>query len=456
MTPKSSTTSSPFRGPSCELRPIDRLLEPLRAFGRHDLAGAGLLLLATVVALGWANSPWASTYHALLHTPVGAEFGDVRLEKTLHHWINDGLMGLFFFLVGLEIKRELLVGELASLRKATLPAVAAVGGMVVPAVLFYALNPEGEASQGWGIPMVTDIAFVLGVLAVLGDRVPLGAKVFLTALAIVDDIGAVVVIAVFYTDDLSMVALMAGMACLALSSGLNLLRTRSAVAYFIVGTLTWLSFLESGVHATIAALLIAFTIPARTRIDGTGFLARMEHLVARLRAVGPPEDRALNTHQQQQLFERMGAAVDHASAPLQRIEHALGGPVTFVVLPLFALANAGVTIHGGIGQSFASPVVVGIVVGLFVGKTVGILGAAGLSVRLGLADLPQGVTWRHLIGVSMLAGIGFTMALFIAMLAFGDARLLEQAKVGVLAASLLAGTAGVVFLRAATDRQRPS
>jgi len=377
-------------------------------------------------------------------------FGRLRLAKTLHHWINDGLMGVFFFMVGLEIKRELLTGELSSRRQAMLPAVAALGGMIAPAAIYIWFNPTGAAANGWGIPMATDIAFALGVLALLGSRVPIGLKVFLTALAIVDDIGAVLVIAVFYTSQLSLPALAAGFVCLALSIAFNLLGVRNPVAYFILGTLAWLGFLQSGVHATIAAILMAFTIPARTSIDGEDFLLRMQVLVDKLKRVGLPQDTAMNSNEQQHLFEKMNVTIDNASAPLQRLEHGLAGPVTFVVLPVFALANAGVTIHGGLLEALRSPIFQGIVLGLFAGKTVGITGASLLAVKLRLADLPKGVSWTQLAGVGMLGGVGFTMALFVAALAFDDPAAMEIAKIGILSASLVSGVIGFVVVRIAS------
>jgi NhaA family Na+:H+ antiporter len=431
-------------------RAIDRLIKPLQTFAKNQLAGAGLLMVATVLALGWANSPWEHGYHELLELDISLSIGETRLGKSLHHWINDGLMGVFFFLVGLEIKREIMVGELSSMRKAALPAVAALGGMVVPAAIYFSLNASGAGARGWGIPMATDIAFALGVLALLGNRVPLGLKVFLTALAIADDIGAVLVIAVFYTSDLSVLSLFAGVCFLTISVGMSLLGTRNPVAYLFVGLCAWLAFLESGVHATIAALLMAFTIPARTRIDGEDFFARMEILLQRLKAVGIPSDTTMNTGPQQHTFEQMNQQIDHASAPLQRIEHSLAAPVTFVVLPVFALANAGVTLHGDVTSVFASPIVLGIVAGLFIGKTLGIAVAAWLAVKLRIADLPRGVTWLQVVGVATLGGIGFTMALFVASLAFDDRNLVETAKVGILTGSLVAGVVGFLLVRYAS------
>jgi NhaA family Na+:H+ antiporter len=443
---------SSMEEPKPDPKPIDRLMRPVQLFGQHKLAGAGLLMLATVLAMVWANSPWAESYHHLLHLQVGLNIGDVVLEKSLHHWINDGLMGIFFFLVGLEIKRELLTGELSTLRKATLPAIGAIGGMLLPAGIYALLNTSPPGSSGWGIPMATDIAFALGVLALLGDRIPIGLKVFLTALAIVDDIGAVLVIALFYTANLSLLALGLGFLCLAISVGMNLVGIRNPVSYLIVGTAAWLGFLESGVHATIAAILMAFTIPARTRIDGQAFLKRLRRLTNKLEELGVPETTEMNSNEQQHIFEKMNENIDLASAPLQRIEHAIIGPVTFLVLPIFALANAGVSLKSGLGAAFSSPVVLGIVAGLFVGKTIGVSGAAFAAVKLGLADLPRGVGWRQLIGVGMLAGIGFTMALFVASLAFEDPQLMERAKVGILAASLVSATIGLLFLRGAGQK----
>ncbi len=431
-------------------RPIDRLLRPIATFGRHQLAGAALLMLATLVALGWASSPWHEVLHHLLETEVSVGFGSERLAKTLHHWINDGLMGVFFFLVGLEIKRELLVGELSSFRKAVLPAIAAAGGMVVPAAIYLVFNFGGPAEGGWGIPMATDIAFALGVLAILGSRVPVGLKVFLTALAIVDDIGAVLVIAFFYTEDLSVVSLFVGLVCLVISVGLNVVGTRHPLAYLIVGTLAWLAFLESGIHATIAALLMAFTIPARTRIDGEGLVARMEFLLNRLRTIGLPADNAMNTGPQQHVFEKMNEAIDEASAPLQRIEHALIAPVTFIVLPVFALANAGIRLSGDLSAVIGSPLVLGVAAGLVIGKTVGILGSTWLAVKLRVADLPRGVRWGQVLGVGLLGGIGFTMALFVSQLAFSDAAQREAAKLGILGGSVVAAVVGLLVLRLAT------
>jgi len=427
-------------------RPVDRLLRPVRAFAAHKLAGAGLLIAAAVAAVIIANSGWGEAWDHLLHTKVGVSFGDWQLQKSLTHWINDGLMGVFFFLVGLEIKHEVLVGELSTVRKSMLPAFAAAGGMLVPALCYYGFNPSGAEAAGWGIPMATDIAFALGVLALLGDRVPLSLKVFLTALAIVDDIGAVIVISLFYTESVSLWALLAAAGLLAISSGLNALRVRSWIAFFIVGFGVWLAVLFSGVHATVAALLMAFTIPARTWLDGDGFLRRIEQQLRRLKEVGLPATHATNSKQQQQLLEVMNSTVDRAQSPLTQLEHALVPIVTFLILPVFALANAGVALGGGDGGGLGA-VALGTIVGLFLGKPVGVMLFSFFAVKIGVAELPKGVSWGHVLGAGLLAGVGFTMALFIGGLAFTDAALNDQAKIGILAASLASGIAGWAWLR---------
>lgn len=428
------------------LRPIDRVLSPVRGFLQHRLAGAALLMLATIAAIVLANSPLSQAYHHFLHQHIEVDAGLLGLDYTIHHWINDGLMSVFFFLVGLEIKRELLIGELSTVRKATLPAIAALGGMLIPAAFYAIFNAGTPTASGWGIPMATDIAFALGVLAMLGDRVPVGAKVFLTALAIVDDIGAVLVIAVFYTSDINMVALGIGFGLLVVGMCLNHLDVRSSFAYLLVGTLVWICFLKSGVHATIAAILMAFVIPATTRINGKDLVQRVEVITAKLKTIGLPEDTRMNTPDQQHAIFAMSETIEHAQAPLQRIEHDLHAPVTFVVLPVFALANAGVSLDAGMLDDVMSPVAVGIVLGLFVGKQVGITLATWLAVKLKVADLPQGVSWRQIHGANILAGIGFTMSLFVASLAFKDPEHMAQAKIGILAGSLLSGIVGYQFL----------
>ena len=427
---------------------------PLVAFIETEASG-GLVLMATMVAaLVWANSPWAGSYHDFWHAHFHVALGGLELDLSVAHWINDGFMAVFFFLVGLEIKRELISGELASARRAALPIMAAVGGMVVPALLYFAWNSTGPESRGWGVPMATDIAFALGVLALLGDRVPLGLKVFLTALAIVDDLGAVLVIAVFYTDALSFPHLASGLALIAGLFLLNRFGVRRVGVYISVGVVVWYLFLESGVHATIAGVLVAATIPHHVIYDRARFTRRIRTALDVLDHQPDPgtdEDEV----QREVAMEIVHEATERWGSPLHRLEHHLAPWVSYGIMPVFALANAGVPIDpGGFLGLFRESVPLGIVLGLFVGKQIGVFAFSWVAVRLNLAALPEGATWRSLYGVGVLAGIGFTMSLFVANLAFDDPQLLEAAKVGVLTASLLAGVVGSAVVALTGPRKR--
>lgn len=384
-------------------------MRPFQEFAKLEASGGILLLAFSAVALIWANSPLAAGYEALWHVDVVVGGGAFRLEKDLLHWINDGLMAVFFLLVGLELKRELLTGELASPRKAALPIFAAVGGMVVPAGLYLVLNGGGPGEAGWGIPMATDIAFALAVLAALGSRIPTALKIFLTALAIVDDLGAILVIALFYSGSLKGAALgVAAMATIVLLL-INRAGFRRFLPYGIVGLVLWVAVLKSGVHATVAGVVLAFTIPAAT-------------------------------------FE----GEDHS--PVEGLEHALHPWVAYLILPIFALANAGVSFGGGGGAG--GDVSLGIIAGLVLGKPIGVLLFSWLATRTGMADLPGGVRWMHILGVGLLAGIGFTMSLFIAGLAFPDAQLLAASKTGILVASVVAAVLGAGVLTRASPGGR--
>jgi NhaA family Na+:H+ antiporter len=426
---------------------INRALRPFQRFAQTESAGGIVLLVCTVIALIWANSAWGASYHHLWETRFALHAAGRSLDLSLHHWINDGLMAVFFFVVGLEIKREMLVGELSSARQAALPVAGALGGMIVPALLYTAVNAGGEGSAGWGIPMATDIAFALGVLALLGPRVPVALKVFLAALAIADDIGAVLVIALFYTSDISWTSLGAGGVLLAVLIAMNLLGVRRSGAYVALGVLLWLAFVYSGVHATVAGVLLAMTIPARTRIHEEEFLHRARSAIGEFEAACQPGETVLTNRGQQEAIEALERASEEAQSPLLTMEHRLHGAVAFVIMPLFALSNAGVELSADMLGSISLPVTVGIVLGLVLGKPIGITLFAWLAVRLGVAALPEQATWRMLHGVSWLGGIGFTMSLFIASLAFADAALLSSAKVGILGASLIAGVAGWLMLR---------
>ena len=428
--------------------PIERFLRPFQRFAHTESSGGIVLLIATVVALIWANSPWWETYHHLWETPMEFAFGGVQMEMSLHHFINDGLMVVFFFMVGLEIKREILVGELASPRAAALPIAAAIGGMVVPAVLYASLNAGGIGAAGWGIPMATDIAFALGVLALMGPRVPLGLKVFLAALAIVDDLGAVLVIALFYTAELNLVALGLGAVILAALVLLNMSGARHPGSYTVLGLLLWVAFLSSGVHATIAGVLLAMTIPARTRLDTDEFLQVGRSYLDEFERSGVEGKGVLTNHEQQAAIQALENSCEAAQAPLQRIEHDLQLWVAFGIIPLFALANAGVHLNVDFASALSNPVTLGVILGLVVGKPIGITLLAWAAVRMGMAALPHSVRWGQIHAVSWLGGIGFTMSLFVANLAFGEgSALLDAAKIGVLTASVIAATVGWILLR---------
>jgi NhaA family Na+:H+ antiporter len=434
---------------SLEPTVAERVTAPLHRFMRTAPAAGLVLVACAAIAMAWANSPWAHGYHALWEKPITVGVGNVGSTLTLHVVINDGLMAVFFFLVGLEIKREVLVGELATLRHAALPVTAALGGMVVPALLFSALNAGGPGSAGWGIPMATDIAFALGVLALTGDWIPSTLRVFLSALAIADDMGAVLVIALFYGGGVSWGALLAAAALLALSAGANVAGVRAPWVYALIGAALWVAVLLSGVHATVAGVLLALTIPSRTRIDEGAFLRGAHDALTDFHDARDPERTVLSSRAHQDALHRLEELTEQAQAPLARLEHGLQWVVNFGIMPLFALANAGVT-FGGATPLVRSPVALGVMLGLLIGKPVGITLAAWLAVKLGLAAPPAGTSWRLIHGAAWLGGIGFTMSLFISGLAFGDAPgMLTAAKLGTFVASILAGILGWLVLRSA-------
>ena len=418
------------------------LLSPFQTFVRLESAGGILLIATAVVAFAWANSGAGGAYQALKDLPFGIDAGDWGLHKPLLLWVNDGLMAIFFLLVGLEIKRELLVGELADRRSALLPMVAAVGGMVVPALLYVAVNAGGAGTRGWGIPMATDIAFALGVMALLGKRVPLGLKIFLTALAIVDDLGAVLVIAVFYTSTLKLPLLLGALGVWAAAVAYGVVGGRKIPVFLLFGVVLWYLMLKSGVHATVAGVLLAFAIPLRRELDAGAVKEKLSHLL-----LGRPGESF--EHQEVEL-EHIEDIVDRAQSPLHTLEHALEPWVAFFIMPVFALFNAGFRLADD--ASLGAPVALGAFVGLLVGKPLGVVLASWLAVRSGAAALPRGVGWGSMWGTGLLAGIGFTMSLFVGALAFGGGALLDQAKLGVLSASVVAALTGLVVLGAATRK----
>jgi NhaA family Na+:H+ antiporter len=435
-----------MRGPSRRLR-IEQALLPFQEFFHQQASGGIVLLACTAAALVWANSPWAGSYHAFWRMELSAGLGAWGIVKPLHAWINDGLMAIFFFSVGLEIKREVLVGELSTVKKAMLPIAAALGGMLVPAAIYLVLNAGRPGANGWGIPMATDIAFALGVLAILGNRVCLSIKVFLTALAIADDIGAVLVIALFYTAGLSFVALGIGAVFLAMLIVVNRSGVHNPLVYTFLGIGLWAAFLKSGVHPTVAGVIIAMTIPARPQMTDTEFLERSQKILDNFRSASGKGARMLANEIQHRSAAALNRTSQLVQTPLQRMEHELHPWVTFLIMPLFALANAGVVIGAGITEALTDRISLGIIAGLVIGKQAGITLFAWLAVKSRLAALPGDAAWKDIYAAGWLGGIGFTMSLFIANLAFSDASFLVAAKVGILAASLVSGAAGWAIFR---------
>ena len=417
-------------------RIIRLISSPFVRFARMEAAGGVVLLCCTLLALGWANSPWKHGYEQLLTTQVSIGIGHLQITETRHHWINDGLMSLFFFLVGLEIKREILVGELSSARGAALPIMGALGGMIVPALL-YALTARGQGvERGWAIPMSTDIAFVLCLLALLGRRVPLALTVFVTALAIVDDIFAVIVIAIFYTNEINHLSLIMGFTWIGVSFAMNMLGVRKRWVYAVIGILSWVSVLHSGVHATIAGILLAFTIPSDTELNKPEFVEQARSLLDDL------ETASSNSYKEHVIIHSLEKAVVQAESPLHRIEKRLQPWITFLIVPLFALANAGVNVSAYMGGALRHPVTLGIVLGLAIGKPVGIWLFSVLAVQTRIALPLSEVSWQQMFGCGCLCGIGFTMSLFVAELAFGEGKLLAMAKIATLIASFISAVLG--------------
>jgi Na+:H+ antiporter, NhaA family len=429
-------------------------VRPLNRFMDTEASGGIALLAAAVVAIVWANSPWSTAYEQLWTTPLRIELGTLVVldHLDLRHWVNDALMAIFFLVVGLEIKRELVHGELRDRRAAVLPAIAALGGMGVPALVYLAFNAGTPAADGWGVPMATDIAFAVGILSLLGRRVPVGAKVFLLTLAIADDVGAIVVIAVFYTGDLAAGWLAVAVLGLVATQVMKRVDIRSLAPYIMVGAIVWLAMLESGIHATLAGVVLGVMTPAWSFHDPNRFVTRARPLIDRVEAAYREEieDRLTNNEVQYgevALHDLHRLAIETVS-PLERLEHRLSRWTAFVIVPVFALANAGVRLGGvSLGDVVGDPVVLGVALGLVLGKTVGITAATAVAVRLGWGRLPTGTTWRHVVGLAIVAGVGFTVSLFVTGLAFTDPAAADSAKIGILVASGLAGLGGYTWLR---------
>lgn len=425
-----------------------RILQPFQEFIQTETFSGILLLFFTGLALIWTNTSLKDSYFNLWHTKISLGFGSFLLQEPLHFWINDGLMAIFFFMVGLEIKREILAGELSSPRLAALPVIAAAGGMLFPALIYLSINLGTPAVQGWGIPTATDIAFALGIMSLVGKKVPLGLKVFLAALAIADDMGAVIIIAIFYSAGISIMWLTIAGAFFALQMLMNRLNVNRNTVYAILGIGLWFALWKTGIHPTIAGVLSAIAIPARTKTPDVDFSDTARQYLSEYDNAPKTYDNPLITKEEQEALLGLVTITENAQTPLQRIEHKLQPWVSYFIMPLFALANAGVEIGRDIAEAYSTPSTIGVMLGLFLGKPVGITLFSYLSVKFRLASLPAGANWMSMLGTGAVAGIGFTMSIFIANLAFGsESPFLSFAKIGILSASLLSGLAGWLILR---------
>lgn len=437
---------------------VTMTLEARNFFNRflhNESIGGILLLICAIISLVCANVPELNFLHDIWKQDAGISIGSFSLNMKIEHWINDGLMAIFFFVVGLEIKREMLVGELSSFKHAALPIFAAVGGMIVPALIYSLFNGGTPSANGWGIPMATDIAFAIGILSLLGNRVPVGLKVFLTALAIVDDLGAIIVLAIFYPthalhfDMLLYAALVAGFLYL-----LNRNKVRGTLFYIIPGVVLWWLILQSGIHATIAGVILALTIPSKTLINEVRFSVRMKYLLQKFKDVSNSEIEVLANPHQQHIIHQMDNHIEEINPLMHKFESALHPWVTFAIMPIFALANSGVELSGGLMQDSIPPVAIGIFLGLFLGKPIGIFLFSLISVKLKFAELPSGTNWKQVFALGMIAGIGFTMSIFIDSLAFDDQNLVNIGKAAILGTSSIAAISGLLAVSLTCRKKR--
>ncbi|MDT8411977.1 MAG: Na+/H+ antiporter NhaA [Vicingaceae bacterium] len=431
-----------------KVTPVDKwIIDPIQRFINNSTTSGIVLFSSAFLAIILSNSPWSHEFHALWELKFSIGFDGHYITKNLHHWINDGLMAVFFFVVGLELKREIVAGELRDPKNAILPITAAIGGMILPAIIYLLFNQSGPTADGWGIPMATDIAFALGVLYLLGNKVPLSLKIFLTALAIVDDIGAVLVIAFFYTSDINFISLATGGVFMLILVISNLIGIRNTIYYGVIGIGgLWLAFLMSGVHATIAAVMAAMTIPVNVKVSDKEYIKRIKNLIFKFEEEEPNNNPSV-THNQLHIIEDIRDCSKKALTPLQRLEHRMHPVVAFVIMPIFALSNAGVVFSSDSLNQIISPVFFGVFVGLLVGKVLGVYGLISILLKFKWVTLPRGMNKVHLLGAGFLAAIGFTMSLFIGGLAFVDKIYIEEAKMGVLFASIIASFVGYFIIR---------
>ncbi|EED36493.1 Na+/H+ antiporter NhaA [Luminiphilus syltensis NOR5-1B] len=449
--------SDDYRNPAPLEKPVEKLLTPLERFVKSQTSSGILLALAVTLALFLANSSYADVYTTLKHLSLSISLGDWAVSMSLRHWINDGLMVFFFFLLGLEIKREVLAGELRDVRQSGLVFCMAAGGMIFPAVVYLTVNgiTGADALRGWGIPMATDTAFALGILAALGARVPHVALVILSALAIVDDIGAVLVISIFYSEGIVLGDLYSAAACYFGLIVLNLTGHRRPPLYILLGVALWWFVLQSGVHATTAGILTALAVPARPYASKELFKKRLPRIIQRFKKADDPEQSVLETQEQEQMVDEVRQVADSTLAPLQRWETSISTTVMLMIVPVFAFLNAGVALPGSAEALLESPVSIAVAAGLVVGKGVGIVSFAWFGIRLGIGTLPKDLNFHHVTGLALLAGIGFTMSLFISSLAFEQTEALQDdAKIGILVGSLAAAIIGTTMLLVANQKAK--
>jgi NhaA family Na+:H+ antiporter len=432
---------------------VRTILDPFQRFFKIESSGGIVLLLFTIIAIAWTNSIFSDSYFNLWEHKISFSIAGFSMSESLKHWINDGLMAIFFFVVGLEIKRELMIGELSTGKKASLPVIAALGGMIVPAVIFTLLNEDSATADGWGIPMATDIAFSLGILSLLGKRVPVSLKVFLVAFAIVDDLGAVSIIAFFYSSGVHLKYLLIGSGLFLYLVLFNLLKLRMIHIYMIFGWIIWYMFLESGIHPAIAGVLIAFTIPLGRKIRVSTFRKRMDSNLLEFCDDGC-NDKVTLTDEQLAAIDNMESETKKVQSPLQSLEHKLHGFVTYVIIPVFALANAGVKIESTDINILLHPLTTSIGYSLLIGKAVGIFVFSWIAIKLKLSLMPENVKWIHIFGVALLGGMGFTMSIFITNLAFDIPELLNFAKLGIIAGSFGSAILGYLILRISLKKQK--
>lgn len=436
-------------------RAFDRIISPIEDFAKDQTTSSIFLMLAVVIALFLANSPWAEAYFHFTHTHVKVEAFGKALDKSLHHWVNDGLMALFFFVVGLEIKRELLTGELSSISQAVTPIAAAIGGMAMPAFVYWLVNEDPLSTHGWGISMATDIAFAVAALMILGNRIPKSLVAFLIALAIVDDLGAVLVIAFFYTKEIAADYAIAAVIFTGLLVVLNLVGVRKSLPYFLVGVILWVALLKSGLHATLAGVITAFTIPSRPKYDPELFMHRLRRLINSYEEHYQAGEGVRRSQRLRGILAAMERGLVGIRTPAYRLEHNLHLPVALVIVPFFAFINSGIEIDmATLGEAASHSMPYAIVAGLFLGKPLGISLAVWLAVKSGVGELPQSARMMHIVGVGFLAGIGFTMSIFIGSLAFaGNEEFIDYSKIGIFCASILSAGVGLFILQMTTKQE---